>query len=85
MIYVDYNNMYYCFDHVTNLFDDLYYINDFQFRKSITRFSVYKQTVKKKNWLLRLLFRRIRGFLVVEKMINMRLIAEFFIIIKIHV
>ena len=41
--------MYYCFDYITNLFDDLYYINDFQFRKLITRFNVREQSIKKDN------------------------------------
>ena len=49
MIYVNNNNIYCYFDYVTNLLDDLYYINDFQFRKLITRFNVRKQTIKKEN------------------------------------
>ena len=49
MICVNYDDVYYYFDYVTNLSDHSYYINDFQFRKSITCFSVYEQTIKEKN------------------------------------
>ena len=49
MIYINYDDVYCYFDHVTDLFNDLYYINDFQFRKSITHFNVNEKTIKKEN------------------------------------
>ena len=49
IICVNYDDMYCCFDYVTNLFNHPYYINDFQFRKLITCFNVCEQMIKKEN------------------------------------